>query len=221
MDNFDSFIEKPSALFEIVDEVANGGSLITFCKQEKLRYSKVINWIYEDEGKQKSYEKALEARGEWVAQRLLAELQKVSFVNVKDLFDDDGSIKDVSDLDDDVAAAIGGIDIQEEVNDKDGNEIVPRTRKIKLIDKLKSIELLGKNLKMFTDKVEHSGGMSLEKLVEGSMKPEEETPEKPETVADDKGVTTEDIKNAKDKVDGQEDKSEPQETEAEEVDDGI
>ncbi|MCK5607201.1 terminase small subunit [Candidatus Pacearchaeota archaeon] len=176
---FDKFKEEPQALFEIVDDVANGGSLVSFCKSKGFRYSNVINWIYEDEGRQKSYEVALEARGEWVAQKILAELQALSFTDRKKLFNDDGSVKNITDLDDDIASAIAGIDIQEEITDKDSGEVVvPRTRKIKMVDKLKAIELLGKNLKMFTDKVEHSGKMSLEELVAGSMKPSEDlTPE--------------------------------------------
>lgn len=35
---------------------------------------------------------------------------------------------------------------------------------------LKGRELLGKHLRMFVDKVEHSGGLTLEQLVLGSMK---------------------------------------------------
>ncbi len=164
------FLARPETLFEIVDEVANGGSLIAYCKKNKMRYSNIVNWIYESEERKKSYEAALEARGEYVAQEILAELKKLGFSDIRKLFNDDGSIKEVSQLDDDTAAAIAGIEIQEEVCDKDGKTVVPRTRKIKVVDKLKAIEMLGRNLKMFTDKVEHSGKVSLEDLVNGSMK---------------------------------------------------
>lgn len=176
-DSTQKYCESAEGLPKICDFVANGESLISFCSDKKLVYSKVINWIYDDEGRQKSYEGALNARGEWVAQRLLAELQKVAFVDVRKLFNDDGSIKDVSDLPDDVAAAIAGIDIQEAKYDKEGDEVEPRTRKIKLVDKLRSIEMLGKNLKMFTDKVEHTGQVTLEQLVIGSLEKPKERPE--------------------------------------------
>ena len=157
-----------------LQEICEGGSLIIFCKKHKLKYSETVNWIYDDKDRQKKYETALQARGEWVAQRLLAELQRIGFVDIRKLFNDDGSIRNVSELSDEVAAAVAGIDIQEARFDKDGDEVEPRTRKIKLVDKLKAIELLGKNLKMFTDKHEHSGTLSLEELVVGSMQPEPE-----------------------------------------------
>jgi len=46
--------------------------------------------------------------------------------------------------------------------------------KVKFLDKLKAIEVLGKNLKMFVDRVEHSGSLTLEQMVEGSIPDESE-----------------------------------------------
>lgn len=219
MDNkLKEFLDRPETLFEIVDEVANGGSLIAYCKKNEMRYSNIINWIYADEARQKSYEVALEARGEYVAQEILAELKKLGFSDVRKLFNNDGSIKEVSALDDDTAAAIAGIEIQEEACDKDGETIVPRTRKIKIIDKLKAIEMLGRNLKMFTDKVEHSGKVSLEDLVNGSLKKEPESDAVSTTE-----VASPENKEEKPPVGFQNGKaeSEPQEEQAGETDDGI
>ena len=164
----------PEILNDIFDFVANGGSLITYCKDKDHKYSVLMKWIYGDDERQKKYEQALEARGEWVAQRLLLELQKVGFADIRKLFNDDGCIKDVSQLDDETAAIIGGIDIQDAVFNKDGDEVTPRTRKIKLVDKLRSIEMLGKHLKMFTEKHEITGKLTLEDLVKGSMQPDTE-----------------------------------------------
>lgn len=179
-DKSNKFIKDGSGLASICEAVANGGSLITYCEKNNLIYSKIVNWIYDDEGRQKSYEVALEARGEWVAQRVLLELKQLSFADRRQLFNEDGSIKDISEIPDDLAAAIAGIDIEECVEDDDGNVIKGRVRKMKLADKLKSIELLGKHLKMFTDKHEVTGAMSLEQLVVGSLKKPESEPEKKE-----------------------------------------
>ena len=157
---------------KVCEYVLNGGSLITYCEGEAVRYSDAINWIYGDEVKHKKYEEMLVGRGEWVAQRVLLELQKVGFTDVRKLCNDDGSLKKVSELDDTTAAAIGGIEIEESKEDKDGNEVSGRVRKIKMVDKLKGLEMLGKNLKMFTDKIDVSGRVTLEDLVVGSMAPE-------------------------------------------------
>jgi phage terminase small subunit len=43
----------------------------------------------------------------------------------------------------------------------------PSAFTVKCADKLKALELLGKNLKLFVDRVEHSGSLTLEQLVAG------------------------------------------------------
>ena len=45
-------------------------------------------------------------------------------------------------------------------------------KKIKFWDKPRALELLGKNQKLFTEKVEHSGSVTLEQLVAGSHEEE-------------------------------------------------
>ena len=166
----EAFTKDLSNLKDACDYIANGGSLITLCKQKDVQYSSVINWIYDSDERKAMYEKALEARGEWVAQRVLSELNSTAFVDIRNIFNDDGSIKDISEIDDDTARAINGIEVFEEFEGfgKD-REHVGQTKKIKLVDKLKSIEMLGKNLKMFTDKKEFSGTLTLEDLINKSM----------------------------------------------------
>jgi phage terminase small subunit len=52
----------------------------------------------------------------------------------------------------------------------DGRGRRQTVRKVKFWDKVKGLELLGKHLKLFTEKVEHSGSLTLEQLVLASMK---------------------------------------------------
>lgn len=161
---------------EVCLSVSEGSSLITICNDRVISYGKAINWIYEDEcvgGRKEKYERALVARGEYMAQRVLLELNRCGFSDKRKLYNDDGSLKAVSDLDDDVAACIAGIEVEDAKYDKDGEEIKGVTRKVKVVDKLKAIELYGKNLKMFTDKIDVSGTMSLEGLILGSMEPDD------------------------------------------------
>jgi phage terminase small subunit len=82
------------------------------------------------------------------ADNVLNEIAKMAFSNIKNIYDDKGKLKPVMSLDDDTASAIL------EVTEKQIDDMTIE-RKYKTTDKLKALELLGKHLKMFTDKIEH------------------------------------------------------------------
>lgn len=174
----DAYINEEGRIVEICDLIANGGSLTTFSQENNYIYSHIINWIQDDSDRKKLYEASLHARGEWVAQRLLAELGRISFIDARKIYKEDGSLKPVDEWPDDVAAAISGVEITEAKYDKDGEEVSPSVKKVKLFDKLKALEMLGRNLKMFTDKIDHSGTMKLEELVVGSLEKKDDMEKK-------------------------------------------
>lgn len=88
-------------------------------------------------------------RTEITADRVLQELAKLGFSNMSDYYDESGNLIPPHQLPKHLAAAIQ--EVQEE-------QVGPAVkRKYKLSDKRGSLELLGKHLKLFTDKVEHGG----------------------------------------------------------------
>jgi len=85
-------------------------------------------------------------RTEITQDKVLNEIAKMAFVNAKSLFDDNGHLKKINELPDDITAAISGIDVGE-VRSNDSLTVV--VKKIKFWDKRGSLELLGKHLKLF------------------------------------------------------------------------
>jgi len=85
------------------------------------------------------------------AERVLAEIAKIAFSDARKLFDANGDLIPIHLLDDDTAATIAGI----EVTEIETGEEKPLTRikKIKRWDKTKNLELLGRHLALFTDKI--------------------------------------------------------------------
>lgn len=81
------------------------------------------------------------------------ELRKLAFFDIRKLYKDDGTPRAISELDDDTAAAVVGLD---SVNIGNSDQGIGQVIKYKLADKKGALELLGKNLKMWTDKVDHS-----------------------------------------------------------------
>jgi phage terminase small subunit len=80
------------------------------------------------------------------ADRVLQELARIGFSDLRNMLTD-------------------GIEVVtntgERGKDEDGRKIVEHTHKIKVWDKNSALEKLGKHLGMFTEKIEHSGGVSV------------------------------------------------------------
>jgi len=80
---------------------------------------------------------------EITVERVLAEIAKIAFFNVKDIYKEDGSLKKVNELSPDVSCVIAGIETS-----------LLGITKYKFHDKSKNLENLGRYLAMFTDKIE-------------------------------------------------------------------
>ena len=104
-----------------------------------------------------------EERTEITQDMVLKELAKLGFFDPRKLFHPDGKPKDITELDDDTAACIAGLEVLEQYEGNgDNREFVGYVKKYKLTDKKGSLELLGRHLGMFKDKVEVSGSMEMQ-----------------------------------------------------------
>jgi phage terminase small subunit len=104
---------------------------------------------------------------------VLEELHKIANSSVKDMVDDDGAFLPIKQMPDHIAKTIQAIDVEEAVEtDSDTGEVIKtsKTIKVKLWSKDKSLENLGKHLKLFTDKLEVAASMTLENIIGKSMK---------------------------------------------------
>lgn len=107
---------------------------------------------------QAAIEKAMDGRSERTEitqDQVIQELAKLAFGNIKNYYDEDGNLLSPHELSDDVAATITSVDekILKKGSGANGETVILE-RKVRMADKKASLELLGKHLKMFTDKVE-------------------------------------------------------------------
>lgn len=92
------------------------------------------------------------------ADRVVMELAKIAFINAVDVINaEDATLKDDAAPED--TAAIQSVKVKT-FPTKDGEGV---EREIKMADKIKALELLGKHLGMFKDRVELSGSLESEK----------------------------------------------------------
>ena len=87
-------------------------------------------------------------------ERIIREYGRIAFHDTRKLYDDDGNLIPIHELDDDTAAAIGGVEVQTIMGE---NGTSTKTHKIKVIDKKGALDSLSKTEGMFIDKHEHTG----------------------------------------------------------------
>lgn len=100
---------------------------------------------------------------------VLQELLKIARCDLSEAYDAKGNLLPIKDMPEDCRRAIAGIKVFEEFEGFGKERFkIGEVREVKFWDKPKALELLGKHLKLFTDKIEHSGKLTLEDLVGGS-----------------------------------------------------
>jgi phage terminase small subunit len=111
--------------------------------------------------------KAIEAKRKELAaglgitrEKVLQEMAKLAFSDVRKLFDAHGQLLHPTKWPEEAAGAVAGMDLVEEWGEKkdgDGKEVIGYTKKLKLWDKGKQLENLLKHLGMAEDKPPETG----------------------------------------------------------------
>lgn len=109
-------------------------------------------------------QKELEKRTEITQDMVVQELAKIGFFNIKDIYNKDGTLKHISDIDEGTARAISSVKTLQKAGsmkisiNPEGKDVeVPienipeQTIEFKINDKVKALELLGRHLGMFND----------------------------------------------------------------------
>lgn len=105
--------------------------------------------------------------------RVLSVLARQAFYDPRSLFDADGRLKPLDELDPDDAFAIAGFSTKATVTGEDHDGICTVTN-VKLPDKIRAAELLGRHLKLFTDKIEVTEDSEFAKRLAAAVKAQRE-----------------------------------------------
>lgn len=92
------------------------------------------------------------------AERTLEEMRRLAFSDIRTLFDANGNLKPLHTLTAEEAACIAGLEVIIK-NAEAGDGKTDKVHKIKIWDKTKTLDMLGKHFALMTEKVEHSGGL--------------------------------------------------------------
>lgn len=92
----------------------------------------------------------LEAAG-ITAQRVMQELGRIAFLDIRRLYDENGDLIPIHKLDADTAAALASVDVETKWEGK-GDAAVPVTvKKVRTVDKMASLNVLAKHFKLVGD----------------------------------------------------------------------
>lgn len=91
------------------------------------------------------------------AEKVLEETARIAFSDLRQIFDDNGNLRPIKDLPAGVAACISSVEVvTKRIPGTDPVE-VEYVSKIKFWDKVSTLGLLGKHLRLFSDRIEHTG----------------------------------------------------------------
>lgn len=101
--------------------------------------------------------KARETRTMITQDRVLQELARIAFFDIRKLYHEDGSMKLPHELDDDAAAVLSGVNISTSLVAGAEEPTSVQTKKAKVFDKGAALTLAMRHLGMLTDKTEVTG----------------------------------------------------------------
>jgi phage terminase small subunit len=146
----------------------------------KTAYSQAFDLLRKPEVQQAiaAAQKEREQRTHITQDRVLQEIARIAFFDLRKLYRDDGSLRQPHELDADAAAVLAGVDVVEmaggaDFGGADGVKHVPMfTKKAKVFDKVAALTLAARHLGMLTDKTEHTGAGG-GPILTGTVSPEQ------------------------------------------------
>lgn len=159
-------LQDEDCMMKIVDHVTTGGSVVQLAQLWEVPYRVMIRFLRSDPIRTKQYADALEDRKEWAIERLLSELRHISCVDMTEILDENGCIKNTDSWPEDAKQNLKKI-VVKELFDSDGNK-KGELKNVEFHDKLKAIDMYGKQLKMWSDdKSKDLGDSIVDLLAEG------------------------------------------------------
>ena len=162
----DLMVQDLRRLNELCELVANGGSPIELASAWGMNYGELMTWVNDDKYRYDRFQKSLRNRGEWAIERVLKEMRSIALSNIQEVLNPDGTVKPLDQWSEENGRAIQSLEVDEIWAGKGPDRVqIGITKKIKFLDKTKALELLGKNLALFVERVAISTTSSLEEMV--------------------------------------------------------
>lgn len=165
------FFSNPDSINVVCANISMGGSLITVAETLGIRYSDILKWIRTESNRNELYNQALEDRKEWAKEKVFKMIMDISSADIRSLYDETNKLLPIKSWPQNVASAVTAIESFEEFEGAGQDRTyIGDTKRVKLVDKNRSLELIMKHLSMLVEKHEVKGNLTLEQLVRESKK---------------------------------------------------
>lgn len=169
-ERFDALTRRVDFADTIFANLANGGTLITLAEAWGVRHSDIAGYVSTSQLLKDRYAFALLARDEWEKERCLQELRAIATVDIRQAYNEDGTLKSIRELPAQLAAALSSVESDELFKGQGAErELIGYTRKVKFWDKAKAIELFMKKHGLLIDRVKVQQVSTLEDIVGASQ----------------------------------------------------
>lgn len=164
-------LAEPEALVQICDHVCGGGSLVTLSREWDVPFARLYAWVHDRDypDRIEKYAVALEGRKAFFTESIAVRLYGIQEADLSLCYDKEGDLLAMSKWPANVKKVLHSL---ETVTDEEGRV----KRKVRLHDPLRAMELLGRYVKMYTDRTESTVGVTLESLVMASIPPPKGVP---------------------------------------------
>lgn len=136
----------------LCERISGGETLATVCTSLDVPFTKVRAWLYEDDARAEAYEKALQSRDKAHEDRVIDSMMDLIDCDPSEAFNDDGSLRPLSEIPSSLRRWIVGLEVQEIRNGQ--GESVGHVKKLRFGDKVRMLEVAARRLKMLTDRYE-------------------------------------------------------------------
>lgn len=108
-------------------------------------------------------------KADLTAERVLEEMRRCAFADPRSLFDAAGNLRPIHELTAEEAACIGSFEVIKK-NAEAGDGIMDTVHKVKILDKTRTLEMLGKHFALLTERVHHTADDVLVEALKGGRK---------------------------------------------------
>ena len=106
-----------------------------------------------------------EQRTQITQDRVLQELARIAFFDIRSLYREDGTLKNPAELDDDAAAVLSGMDVVETASGR-RRRVSVSVKKARTVDKNTALTNVMRHLGMMKDRIEHTGDIGIRRLLD-------------------------------------------------------
>lgn len=166
LERFQALTLKSDFADTVFAHVANGGTLIGLAEVWGVRHSDISGYIGSNRALIDKYTAAMMARDEWEKERCLQELRAIATVDIRQAYNEDGTLKPMREMPPELAACISSVE-SDELFEGVGQEReqVGYTKKVKFWDKAKAIELFMKKHGLLIERKQVQHTLRLEDLI--------------------------------------------------------